>query len=43
MGDDWKNAKSVYDFAYKDIDGVDQNMSKYEYVFLVYILISCHV
>jgi len=26
MGDGWKNAKSVYDFNYKDIDGVEQSM-----------------
>lgn len=31
MGDEWKNAKSVYEFNVKDINGQDVSMEKYKY------------
>lgn len=31
MGDEWKNAKSVYEFNVKDINGEDVSMEKYKY------------
>lgn len=31
MGEDWKNAKSVYDFTVKDIKGEDVSLEKYKY------------
>jgi hypothetical protein len=30
MGDNWKNAASVYDFDYVDIDGNPESMKKFE-------------
>jgi len=32
MSEDWKNAKSVYDFTVKDIRGEDVSLEKYKYV-----------
>jgi len=31
MAEDWKNAKSVYDFTVKDIKGEDVSLEKYKY------------
>lgn len=31
MAEDWKNAKSVYDFTVKDIKGEDVCLDKYKY------------
>lgn len=31
MSEDWKNAKSVYDFTVKDIQGEDVSLEKYKY------------
>lgn len=31
--EDYKNAKSVYEFTVKDINGKDVSMEKYKYVY----------
>lgn len=38
MGENWKEAVSVYDFNYVDINGNPESMKKFEYVLLIMIL-----
>ena len=44
----WKDAKTIYDFTVKDIDGNDVSLEKYRYIlrvlqymYLIYDFVSC--
>jgi len=41
-GDWWKNAKSIYEFGAKDIDGNEVSLEKYKGYVLVVVNVACN-